>query len=100
MFKFKFKFSSWIQPPPLNAMWAHHPTPSSKWTYHPNATLFHRRQIIGSKKVYKHEFEPNTYKVSNILLTTKLQLRLCLYSVFNIIILISAMHYQFMPKIS
>jgi hypothetical protein len=125
MFKFKIKISSWTRPPPPTAMWAHHPTPSSTWAHQPH-TLFqvglppqpsttwaghHHRPSTWSghplpteannwlKKVYRHGFKPKTYKVSNILLTTKLQFSLCLYSVFDIVILISAMHYQFRPKI-
>jgi hypothetical protein len=50
------------------------------------------------KKCYKHGFEPKTYKVRYKILTTKLHILLCLFSVFSIFILINAMHYQFSPS--
>jgi hypothetical protein len=126
VFKFKFKFSLWTRQPPPTALWAHHPTPSSTWARQPH-TLFqvglppqsattwahhHHQPCTWAghplpseaynwfKIVNRHGFEPKTYKVSNILLTNKLQFPLCPYSVFSIVILMSAMHYQFRPKIS
>jgi hypothetical protein len=78
------------------ATWAGHHDRPSTWVGHPLPSKANN----WFKKVNRHEFEPKIYKVSNILLTTKLQFPLCRYSVFNVVILISAMHYQFRPKIS
>jgi hypothetical protein len=79
-------------PPHASSTWAHHPYPSATWARHLHP---HRGADNWLKKVWKQGFEPKTFKVGYIPLSTKGHFHLCLYSVFSVFILINIIHYQF-----